>query len=234
MIAPKEAAPVNNIQSHRAPWLPRQSECCNYRSYGTVQSSSYLPYQVKPDEGSPTHTLCHRPLWVKGINDLTLIDSAGTQSNTGTLLYLFGGRETRVFFASKSYWVDMVLRPLPANRDLQLVRLCGESICIYFTASIGMIPHGIWRGAQMLCWMPKSSSPRLLTRLQLTPGLTAGSVTEAELPDGYLRSTAMLSRVKPQSLSSRKSYQTGLSEALTFFTKAQMTWMHDIRNVLQI
>jgi hypothetical protein len=58
--------------------------------------------------------------------------------------------------------------------------------------------------------------------------------SEAELHDSYLRSTAMLSRVKPQSLSSRKSYQTGLSEALTSFTNAQMTWMHDIRNVLQI
>jgi hypothetical protein len=86
----------------------------------------------------------------------------------------------------------------------------------------------------MLCWKPKSNSLRLLTRLQLTPALTAGSVTEAGLPDGYLGSTAMLSRVKPQSLSSRKSYQTGLSEALTSFSNAQMTWMHDIRNVLQI
>lgn len=137
-------------------------------------------------------------------------------------------------FASKSYWVDMVLRPLPANRSLQLMRLCGESICISFTASIGIIPHGMWRGARMLCWKPKSNSLRLLTRLQLTPALTAGSVTEAGLPDGYLGSTAMLSRVKPQSLSSRKSYQTGLSEALTSFSNAQMTWMHDIRNVLQI
>jgi hypothetical protein len=143
-----------------------------------VQSSSYLPYQVKPDEGSPTHPLCHRPLWVKGINDLTLIDSAGTQSNTGTLLYSFGGRETRVFFALKSYWVDMVLRSLPANRNLQLMRLCGESICIYFTASFGKIAHGIWRGARILCWMPKSNSPRFLTKLQLTPALTADSVAK--------------------------------------------------------
>lgn len=101
-VAPKEAGLVNDFQSHRAPWLPRQSERCNYRSYGTVQSSSYLPYQAKPNEGSPTHPLCHRLLWAKGRNHLTLTDSAGTQSNTVTLLYLFGGRETRVFLHRKA------------------------------------------------------------------------------------------------------------------------------------
>jgi hypothetical protein len=234
MVAPKEAAPVNNIQSQRAPWLPRQSECCNIDHTELCSPVATCRTKSSPMKEAQRTPLCHRPLWVKGINDLTLIDSAGTQSNTGTLLYLFGGTETRVFFAPKSYWVDVVIPPSPANRNLQLMRLCGESICIYFTASIGIIPHGIWRGARMLCWMPKSNSPRLLTRLQLTPALTAGSVTEAELPESYLRSTAMLSRVKPQSFSSRKSYQTGLSEALTSFTNAQMTWMHDIRNVLQI